>query len=756
MAEQLSLFDRLRGVIGKPVPTQEQWLTGTVSPDFSRPIIQEEQPPAAPQPEPQEPTSHPIWDRITSAANDVSGLRQKKATKGRQALIDRLGGDGVKERAIRHITSSQQLQQSNQEKFKRLSRITDVKTGSRFITEGLGYELRNGQFRLPQQPLSDSEQMYYGAPYGAGASRKHLSGHYLQQFADNPDKLDALRNIKTPGDLRELQKGQVINNIPYALAEQLFHMFGSNERNGWNKWGKSGSKIGLNARNIEYDFDDDGNFLGTTNLDRAYDQLTSDEDRQTFELENFSGDFGDNRGIALLQKVLATAGVEATSGATDFLSPRNSTIDHGFPISGGGMAELPMNLLAAFGGPNQTKSGRDFGGYADQIESNLGGNFKIGGSDTKMQGAADVAPQLVDILKDRLFDPPSDKEEVDVKGIVDRLGMGEGIEDLIDMDYSTFNEIQKATGQAKERTTDALAKRSNLPSGILRTPPKVHGATEQPWAGNPNFSNGAQIGGDDSLQYLRKGLLLQSLFDPSQQEELEKARQAFVGARGNPTKQTVLQTAAYMDKIFSSRFGQPIKSRMASWVGGLTDHEDMLEQLQNYRGGVIDSLRGQIPTQAFDLMANRLEGEDESYGSLVRDWAEKKASQTGDDRYMERNGAMTEQDQQIMMSPYLEGDDEGSLIQNTAFNDTFSPLFHSRYGRDALRRNGHESMLDRFDRAPGSQIFTPRGDSAKLDTGLHSPYAQGDDIFKSLLGKLFFDSENQQFLENFTPDSRLL
>ena len=181
MAEQLSLFERMRGIIGKPEPTQEQWLTSTVRPDFSRPIVVTEEPEVEAEDDEEDDLGERMLQWLTDNAKNDSGNFLKELIKD----------PSTAQQIIKQVNSERSIYKSNQEKFDRLKNITvrgddgeidmdETKQNAiRFITEGLGYENREGTFRDTGN-LSPEENSYLSGPIN-GKSASHIPGHLCQE-----------------------------------------------------------------------------------------------------------------------------------------------------------------------------------------------------------------------------------------------------------------------------------------------------------------------------------------------------------------------------------------------------------------------------------------------------------------------------------------------------------------------------------------------------------------------------------------------
>ena len=285
----------------------------------------------------------------------------------------------------------------------------------------------------------------------------------------------------------------------------------------------------------------------------------------------------------------------------------------------------------------------------------------------------------------------------------DRNGLANAILDLPykignrlknDGESFDFNDFQK-TGATQERprkenSEDFLL--SGLGGILLRPGPSMINKESQPWGGNPNKSGGQSVSSDNSLEFLRKGLMISSLYGSSSREALRWAKQQFGRDRkGNALDFPEMTKAArgkiydHLNDDFTARWIDPIRARFGAWSLGMVDHDEFLDELFNQRGRLIDSLLGAegVDSNVLERLQEKIIGEHSTYSDLIKNWAakpgnsEKNKVATTDDEYRRR-----------AVFPFTE---DGQFNRNTVGDapNMIRPVFRSNFGRRALDNSGY-------------------------------------------------------------------
>jgi hypothetical protein len=572
----------------------------------------------------------------------------KPHNAARKKLVERLDDEVSGPKIKRFLDRSQELQESNKEKFERLKNITarfengeldydtTLTNARRFITEGLGYgepEEEGGKFTLPEHGMELADQIYHGAPPGNSGQRSTIPGHIIQHLIDdrknaNPgeSRLEKLRAAIDPEGIAKTSDDLVINEIPWRMATALHELLPDGQS--WNKMGASGNDRFINSTDMNYEFVD-GKFTGK--IFNSPDDTFMGDNFDEVNSNHMARGGGSNRGIALLQKLLSTAGVDGFSGSPDFISPlTGSTIDHGVGVSESGAMnrppELLRNLIITGSGYNKWKLDKSYQQVLDAVERAANGGMPEGGEYDVGEDEDDHSHWLYDLAKDKAFTPGLiDKSEYfDGKGFLRGLNDGSSeIDDLINMDYemqdprqASFHSLTKnqsenrITGEDVTSDNDFLSN-LRLSGGLMSPSPRKNiTGRGQEWGGKPESTAGADNLGDDSLQYLRKAMFLNSMFGEEFRDELSHAKEEF-----GDDNQAIQK---YLDNIFDVKYAGPLKSVMSAWSSGLTTHDNYQDELGEFGEKMLGKLKGKIPQTSHDLLARNLDEEGLKYLELMK------------------------------------------------------------------------------------------------------------------------------------------
>ena len=739
----------MRGVIGQPEPTKEQWLTSHIKnklnslsevtgAETNREIARERS--ANNQPGPYDPYTPNEDDQnkfelLKAAVSTGRGARGNSMPAGNKAIMSRLDDDHTGGMIQRQIAATRVINQRNEENFKKYSKITDRDSAIDFITNGLGYNMnpnRDGMSRFTGHALTPEEKRYYTSPPGGGSSRRHIPHHLLERIPE--ERKEQLKGVKDDIGIQSLKNSTIINDIPWELASELYEMF--DNRSDWNNFGLSaGARNTIfnptDPEGIKYNFDENGNFTSTSFGDKM--ASLQGEELESFMKQNQAPRGNKNRGIAMLQLILATAGVDTMSGLPYFISPRYGTIDHGSPTSKTQFPESIDNFLPALGGPNQLKSDDTFADMMSGIEEMGGAGAKITGNDWASypdfnlddpweniedsskkkplniiagEGLEEMFPLIKDIATERDYLPHRELfGEPEAKQLISDLRHGRmSDKEFFDLPQAKFHQAQKLKSptiadlgdQIKEGNFDILSDFLNQWISPQMNAPgsMVVGKENQASGGHPT-QIGPGIKNDTTFQALRKALMWGSLKGDGLRKELQSALQDpsynytdESHRSGASRKRAAEKLKRHMDNHFKTQWGDPIRARVQSWAAGLVPNEEFLGEMNTWRQKALESIRETVTPEVYQQLSDAMFEEQNNHGSLVSDAMERKG---WDKDYwqeldsVEGDPKRPEGLREKSITPVLK-DDQGNFTINKDFISNWKSLFSSQYGRDKVEK----------------------------------------------------------------------
>lgn len=276
---------------------------------------------------------------------------------------------------------------------------------------------------------------------------------------------------------------------------------------------------------------------------------------------------------------------------------------------------------------------------------------------------------------------------------------------------------------------------------------------------------------DDSLATLRKAALLRSMFGGDFREEFERAMEEFGGDKNSVIK--------HLDTLMDMKTLGPLRARLGAWSTGLIDHNNFLEQLSGVGNGIMDSLRGGIPSEAFDHLSEKLSEEQGNYANLL-DRAVNLDPETFGSERVHNLSNLGEAEWNDRLAPYFTSPETGRLTYNDMMLSSAKQLYNNNFGRKALRDNGFGENVELFDQAgqflqsvagnrraarddyERSPILDRQGNalpksgrgsvSANQLLGQLHRIAGDSGVFRDLLGNVMFDVTDDENL--ILPESR--
>ena len=309
----------------------------------------------------------------------------------------------------------------------------------------------------------------------------------------------------------------------------------------------------------------------------------------------------------------------------------------------------------------------------------------------------------------------------------------------------------------------------HIPSSIARPGPIVQGKEGQAWAGDPKEGQ-QSIGGDTSLEYLRKALMLAGMHGSGIKQQLERGKGEFLKEGKELSENTQVargNLGRHLKDFYNLNHQIPLQSIMGSWIHGFSTHDEFVEGMSEYRGRVLDDLKGQIPDDAFDELSKRFQTEQETYAEKIAAHAagSKSIGKTGDaknppvslssdsDKTEEElpfgqrrnkgwNVKENENEMEYIINNFIpyEQNEDGSIKDKEIHEDIRSQMGHvmnSDYGRKAMRKAGYGWAIELFDRAmnPNHRVVNKSGNPVKRENiaKFHNELSGSKESFSPLL-----------------------
>jgi hypothetical protein len=313
------------------------------------------------------------WEKVRGAV--------KGESKGAQKVRGLIGNDRVREHFQKMMDAKQTRQSSIDSATRNASNIEEAMV----MFESQGYTIgSNGKLTFKPSTDLHSTLADNSKPAGVANSRQFGGWDYDQKDAilGNEKLMTALKN----NDIGALQRMALRNKFTieedgitrdnsWEIAKEIFE--NRMERGLQTKLNNFGTPLPppddisddpeINARTafnpmtpVRYHLDDEGNYTGGNNIDDLW--QSGDPEQYEQYLSHFGVSATDKRGIANLQKLLLSGGLDILTGRDENITPGNGTIDHLFGRSNKNpeayakmKKESPMNMGVTMGNTNQFK-----------------------------------------------------------------------------------------------------------------------------------------------------------------------------------------------------------------------------------------------------------------------------------------------------------------------------------------------------------------------------------------------------------------
>lgn len=600
-----------------------------------------------------------VDDLVADITKTLGNKKTGKLPGYAQKMVDKLNDPVARKQFGEYLDFTNKEEQRIADSWDTLSKVTDVESAERLLTEGMGMTTNSkGQleFRAVEPGMrefmslakSNTEKGYRGLQF---RELVELAKPEVQERLNNPDR-------------QKINAETIINpDVSWEDASALYDKMSPSAKNSFNKLG------GADAMREAFDpkvpvyylKDGEGNATGLTNID-----VMSKTDPEMYA-QQFEKTGGRARGIFLLQKILATGGKDQLTGLPNFLTPQSGTVDH---LEGRSqeMADTsirkdsPVNMGIVSNSVNWAKAdAADNEGNKDTIPglnnvTNSYASGNINGYGKKLGGGAD---NMYDTwLSQRIggVDIRDSKSAQTTQTEPDSL------------DSFVTSPIGKAGGVVN-RLADSGGIGYDIRNMSMYYPRDDHDTKydQNSWSGNPR--KGSNRGYYTPLDGWRKSVLSGAVYGGKINDMVESHREALEANKKMTPEKVDEELKKYKKNYVKYNFSMPMRATASAWTMGLISRQDYIDQLTKISDRSIEMIAESHPQHVEQLKKER----DESLNTYL---SEIEKHQGGDE---------------------LNSVSEDWLMKNLSANPVVNVLY-SQSGREAMAKK-HPKVLEAFDAA---------------------------------------------------------
>lgn len=478
-----------------------------------------------------------IKEVLSSIKNPNARVRQ---------VLERLGDErsGFLENVIDEYV--QLYSPENIQKFKESNSFTDPESVLDFMKTQLGM-VEDKKGRLGYGPMSPARAVALGqAPVAGMKFREYFGRQFHDRMGDGDfSHMDGVLG-GTTGDIdydgrRRFHQKTLKNDISTQMVREVFsrlHPAIQKELIGLGQPDPSSTGVFSPEGDWEMNFhNDNGVISGDTDFDLK--QLSDDpEEREEWQNSITRSNPNENRGIMMLQKILANGFVDEVTGMPFMGGFKNLTADHidgRKKASGENPTQDEPNNLAIIGkNINQMKSGISSQYGDDSFNKLMNGGFQEDGIFDRLFGNDEEGVEMEDSNKfaswaaerllgshfdERILKVLKNKADDDGDGKVsneEKMDFISDIKDLLDMDNETLGQYMRDGGRGGvgldlANLTKVVPRKSNQGDQNI---------SKNTWRGGPgNSYNGTQF-----LDGFRKSMLARILTDTDLRTKIQSTQ----------------------------------------------------------------------------------------------------------------------------------------------------------------------------------------------------------------------------------------
>lgn len=531
----------------------------------------------------------------------VSGNKDNATTRN---LIKSLENEKARQDIAEYLETYKQERERVKEKWDELSTISDEDSAVSFLTEGLGYEMRDGKIRRPLEPNRWRRALGGAGMPGEGRTEpRGILFDEIQAMGD-PEWKEMMDSAEEDNG-KSLHANAIKNDISWDMATKVYEKLDGDLQSTLNSWGAPKSEFGVFSPNgpVEYLKDGDGNFTGETNID-----LLRKTNPEEYEAQ-FSDRPNKQRGIFLLQRLLMNGGRDEFTNLPTFYDFDSMSPDHIFGRSKGDLdngikKDAPMNLSLTRRGINQYKvpGGDSVPGLAKRASNVSTPLGKINQYD--MSGEEDFTknPEFMKWVSYR-----ASQKDFNVKNekISELPTTFEQVSDLSDDDIKTLvsdHNKSNIIGLGMRNLSMMNPRPGNEP-GKLSSP--------NTWGGQPAKNSY----GYEPLSDFRRTLITNAMFDPDIQEELNSYSEGLKPSMSEEDRQAAI--AKKRAQISDFRHFRPQKAIGSLYSMGRITTDQFVDRLMQLGESNLQFMKETNPKQYKEYIT-AMRNSMESYRSRLK------------------------------------------------------------------------------------------------------------------------------------------
>jgi len=607
-------------------------------------------------------------DEMVSLIEQVSTTKNNTLPKYAQKMLDKFNDPVARKQFGEYLEFSDQEEERIEKNWKTLSKVRNIDDAKRLLTEGMG--LVEGPKGLEFRPVKPGMREFMSM--AKSNTQKGYRGLQFREVAQlaKPEVQERILNA----DRQQVNADTIINpDVSWEMATELYDSLSGKAKGVFNKLG------GADAMREAFDpkipvvylKDSSGKATGLTNID-----VMAKTDPETYK-EQFATTGGRNRGIFIMQKLLATGGVDQLTGLPNFLTPESGTIDH---LEGRSQEmadesirkDSPVNMAIVSNSTNWAK--------ADAADPETGAKDTIPGlvalGQSYSSGINPVAKKIIQQGGDDAMKKAWMTQRIG--GIDIRTQQDAEQKDTEPDSLDTFVESPMGkAGGVINRLSDATSFGYDLRNMTMYYPRADHtGKYDQnSWSGNPR--KGSNRGYYPVLDGWRKSVLSGALYGPEINNMVETHREDLtnevIRKRGSePRQRTESEIESELRKFKKNyvkyHFSMPMRAIASAWTTGMITREEYIQQLRK----LSDKALGQMGPGGEVHKSRLIKERDESLNQYL---SEIETHQGTDE---------------------LSQVDEEWLMKNIGSNPVMN-MGLSEFGREVLRKK-YPAVLDAFDK----------------------------------------------------------
>ncbi|MDB4631278.1 hypothetical protein OAF61_02145 [Pseudomonadales bacterium] len=556
--------------------------------------LKKKQAPKKPKVEKREIASETI-DRTNNLIGDITsefvGGKQVKASKD---ILARLQDTDSSERIDDYFNTYFDEKQRIKDTWDDISTIDDEDSAIRYLTEGLGYTLKdNGRIGPPAEYNRERRAMGGAGMPGEGRGESRAVDFEEIQSLNDPEWSEILMTAEEDGG-RRLQAATIKNDVSWETATNIYNRLTPDLQRKLDGWGKPEAAQGTFTPlgPVEFMKDSEGNFTGETNID-VLARTDPEEYAKHFSRDN-AGNPG--RGKFLLQKLLATGGRGQYSNLPTFFDFDTITPDHVIgrssgDIGNGRFKDDPLNLVLDRRGLNQFKVSSQADGERDTIKTLV----KAAG---KVKGATGSGMKTIEGTGDELDSNPDfqtwaayrmAQSDFDPKMIAKRKGEG-GLTAYPE----TNEEIYNLDSEGLKQLISKNAKNNPLGLNMRNMSMLAPRADKRPLT--TNTWGGAPGGGVEynPLPGYRKAVLASALQHPDVKSEIEAFDKTLENKKWSDEKKQAARDKFRRDVVGFNYF-EPQKAASSLYGLGYINNQQYTDRLKEFATSKLEFMKETDP-----------------------------------------------------------------------------------------------------------------------------------------------------------------